>query len=62
MDFSEAALWTIVGLMLLGFTASGLASDDPNTSCLTVVAVCLVVLGGGLTGAVWGIGKLAGWW
>jgi hypothetical protein len=62
MDLSEILLWVIVGSMLLGMFAKGAMSEDPNTSCLTLLTCGLVFVGGGLTGIIWGVGKLTGWW
>lgn len=62
MDPVEIVLSVVVGLIVIGILAGGAASNDPNTSCLSLVTGGCLFAGGALFGIGWGIGKVVGWW
>jgi hypothetical protein len=61
MDVSEMLLWAIVLTgVVLGWLK--LAHGDESESCCAVILLVLAIAGLAVTGFVWTVGSLIGWW
>lgn len=62
MDPAEIILFVVDGVMIAGLWVKGAKSEDASTAIMTWVTSCAVAAVGVLSGIVWSVGFLAGWW